>query len=220
MRLDVGMPTWSTEGPWGELADIVIDPVRQRVTHLVVQPARRHDLARLVPVDTVTTSDGRVTLSLSPSEIEQLPTVQESDFLPMGSWPKAPDGWDIGISRVLAWPYYGTDLGMGMGMASELASVTTTYDRIPAHTVEIRRASQVISSDDHVVGHVDGFVLDVDHGVTHIVLDHGHLWGHREITIPIGEVASVASDVVHLRVAKDAVGSFPSVPFVRHHRDS
>lgn len=70
MRLNVGIPTSSTQGPWGELADIVIDLVRQRVTHLIVQPARRHDRARLVPVDTVVTCDDRVTLSMSPSEIE------------------------------------------------------------------------------------------------------------------------------------------------------
>lgn len=223
MRLNVGMPTSSTDGPWGELADIVIDPVRRRVTHLIVQPDGRHDQARLIPVEAVATCDERVTLVMSPTEIERSPTVQESDFLPMGSWPEPPDGWDIGISRVLAWPYYGA--GLGLGMASEmgmdgLAGATTTYDRIPPRTAEIRRTSQVISSDNHLVGHVDGFVVDIDHGITHLVLDHGHLWGHREVTIPIGEVTSVVSDVVHLRVAKDEIGSFPSIPFVRHHHGS
>lgn len=224
MRLSVGMPTESAKGPWGELSDVVIDPVRRRVTHLVVQPEGRHDQSRLIPVEAVASCDDRLVLAWDPSQIEAAPSVQETDFLQLGQWPVPGDGWEIGISQVLAWPYYGSTFGLGMGMAPEMGlsnlPTTTTYDRIPVGTAEIRRASQVVSGDDHVVGHVDGFVVDADHGITHIVLDHGHLWGHREITIPIGEVASVVSDRVTLRADKDAIGAFPSVPFKRHHGES
>jgi hypothetical protein len=46
--------------------------------------------------------------------------------------------------------------------------------------------------------------------ITHFVLERGHLWGKREVTIPIGTVAKVETDVVTLSLSKDEVGELPS----------
>ena len=58
MRLEVGTSVRCTDGPLGELADIVIDPTQKRVTHLVVQPHHKLGAARLVPVDLAEAGDG------------------------------------------------------------------------------------------------------------------------------------------------------------------
>jgi len=94
--------------------------------------------------------------------------------------------------------------------------VSTTYDRVPPGTIEVRRSSEVRSSDDRKVGHVDGFLIDHDSKITHLVLDHGHLWGHRDITVPIVDVERASRDEVQLNVTRDAVGEYPSIPFHRH----
>jgi hypothetical protein len=86
-----------------------------------------------------------------------------------------------------------------------------TYDRIPKGEVEIRRASAVTSSDGHHLGHVDGFVVDGDEHITPLVLEHGHLWGREEVTIPIGFVARVETDAVTLSLTKDEVGQLTPV---------
>jgi uncharacterized protein YrrD len=88
--------------------------------------------------------------------------------------------------------------------------VQWSYDRIPKGDVEIRRASPVTSSDEHHLGHVDGFVVDGEGQITHLVLEHGHLWGKREVVIPIGAVASVGTDSVVLSLSKDEVGRLES----------
>jgi uncharacterized protein YrrD len=85
------------------------------------------------------------------------------------------------------------------------------YDRVPKGEVEIRRASAVASVDGHDLGQVDGFVVDAEGQITHVVLERGHLWGRREVTIPIGAVATVATDAVTLSLSKEEVGSLPSV---------
>jgi hypothetical protein len=90
-----------------------------------------------------------------------------------------------------------------------------TYDRIPKGEVEIRRASAVTSADGHQLGKVDGFLVDDDDAITHFVLERGHLWGRREVTIPIKEVAQVFTDAVTLTLTKDEVGDLPSVPVHR-----
>ena len=42
MRLELGSPVNCTDGPFGELADVVVDPTKRRVTHLVVDPDGDH----------------------------------------------------------------------------------------------------------------------------------------------------------------------------------
>ena len=85
--------------------------------------------------------------------------------------------------------------------------VTVRYDRIPKGEVELRRASAVHSSDGHHLGHVDGFVVDDEEHITHIVLERGHLWGKREIAIPVGAIAAMETDSVVLSLTKDEVGA-------------
>jgi sporulation protein YlmC with PRC-barrel domain len=215
MRIDAGTTAECTDGAGGEVVDVVVDPVRRRLTHLVVRPAGQADERRLVPVEAVEAADGQVTLSWSIAQLMAAPAVQETRFLQLDGWPHAHDGWDVGISRVFAWPYYSsTDLGVGGWR--DPGPTAVSYDRIPAGTAEIRRASAVVSSDDHLVGHVEGFVVDPGRGITHLVLEHGHLWAHREITLPVDDVESVATDAVRLRITRDAVGQAPTAPFVRH----
>ena len=86
--------------------------------------------------------------------------------------------------------YYGTVGGLGYetGPSEYDPHVTVTYDRIPKGEVEIRRASEVASADGHQLGKVDGFLVDDDDAITHFVLERGHLWGRREVTIPINAV--------------------------------
>ena len=90
-----------------------------------------------------------------------------------------------------------------------------TYDRIPKGEIEIRRNSSVSSQDGHDLGPVDGFMVADDGQITHLVLRRGHLWGEREITVPIAAVARVRTDAVTLALTKDAVGELPSIPVRR-----
>ncbi len=47
--------------------------------------------------------------------------------------------------------------------------------------------------------------------MTHVLLEQGHLWGKREITIPIGAVKEVAADGVRLNLTRDEVRELPPV---------
>ena len=68
-----------------------------------------------------------------------------------------------------------------------------------------------MSSDGHHLGTVDGFLISAESPVADVVLERGHLWGRRDVTIPIGAVAKVESDTVTLRISKDEVGDLPTV---------
>ena len=217
MRLELGSPVNCTDGPFGELADIVIDPTKRRVTHLVVAPHDDHGKARLVPIELADADQGdssAISVRCSLEEAGQLEPVEEFAYLRLGESPELEPGWDIGVESVLAQPYYGySSVGVGYETvpAEYDSHVSMTYDRIPKGEVEIRRASEVTSSDGHGLGKVDGFLVGDDDAITHFVLERGHLWGRREVTIPISAVASVHTDAVSLALTKDEVGDLPSV---------
>lgn len=222
MRLDLGSAVYCADGVYGELADVVIDPIKRQVTHLVVQPRHRHDLARLVPVDRARArapSDAEILLDYTVAEISGLEPLQKSAFLRLGEVPVEDPEWEVGIEDMLALPYYGSfassGLGTGIAPLGVDEHVTEIYDRVPKDKVEVRRASAVISCDDHRLGHVDGFVVDSEELITHLVLEQGHLWGTQEITIPINAVANIKNDEVTLGLSKDQVGELKSVPVHR-----
>jgi sporulation protein YlmC with PRC-barrel domain len=212
VRLELGKPVRCSDDELGTLADVVIDPTTKRITHLVVDPSHEDFAgARLVPVDLAKAGDDDstgISLSCTVAEAGQLPDVHEFAYLRLGEFPVDDPDWDVGVQDVLATPYYEST---GLGYAGELpANVGVTYDRVPKGEVEIRRSSAVFSGDQHHLGHVDGFVVEEDH-VTHVVLERGHLWGRREVTIPIGAVAKVENDAVTLSLSKDEVGDLPAV---------
>ncbi len=222
MRLELGSAVHCSDGEFGELADVVIDPLKRRVTHLVVAPPHRHDEARLVPIDRARPQESPQTgiqLDCTRAEVGQFQSVQRSAYLRLGEAPVEDPDWEIGVTDVLALPYYGTMTPGGVGLDVPGIGlddhVTEVYDRVPRDRIEVRRASPVISSDDHDLGHVDGFVVDEQERITHLVLEHGHLWGKREITIPVEAIASMQTDQVTLSLSRDQVGELESVPVHR-----
>ncbi len=203
MRLELGSAVRCTDQPFGELADVVVDPIARRVTHLVVQPRHRHDQARLVPVERASAAGDEIALDCSVAEVEALDPVHQSAYLRVGELPVADPDWEIGTRDVLALPLYQELDGMGTAIDPD-PHVIVNYDRIPKHEVEIRRSSAVMSSDGHRLGHVDGFLIGSGE-TADIVLERGHLWGKREIVIPAAAVARVENDLVTLSLTKDDV---------------
>ena len=211
MRLELGTPVRCTDDTFGELADVVIDPISRRLTHLVVRPHHQDGQARLVPIELAGGGDQgpEVLLGCTVDEMNKLEPVHEYAYLRLGESPAEDPDWDVGIEDVLALPYYEAD-PLGPSPIYD-TNVGMAYDRVPKGEVEIRRASAVASADGHDLGRVDGFLVDSEGQITHLILERGHLWGRREVTIPIGAVASVETDAVTLGLSKDDVGSLPSV---------
>ena len=204
----IGSDVSCTDGVCGELTRVVVDPVARAVTHLVVEPAGRQGLARLVPIGlTEPGGTGRqIRLRCTLAEFEHLGPAEETQFIP-GSQGYAA----YGPEQVLSWPYASLS-GVPGVPGDELAGVsqTVTYDTIPLGEVEIRRGEPVHATDG-AIGHVEGLVIDPrSHHVTHVLLQEGHLWGRKEVAIPVGAVTGT-DDGIRLSLSKREVGDLPPV---------
>jgi hypothetical protein len=205
MRLELGSRVDCTDESFGKLVDVVIDPTSRRVTHLVVERDRDPWLARLVPVELAEPGDeATVAVRATVEEVLGLPPVHEVAYLRLDGFPVDDPDWDVGIEEVLALPLYPT-----YSLDPAPVDYAARYDRVPKGEVEVRRASAVESADGHQLGDVDGFLVDDDQLITHVVLEQGHPWERREVVIPIGAVARVETDEVTLSLTKDEVGALP-----------
>jgi sporulation protein YlmC with PRC-barrel domain len=203
----IGAEARCTDGTCGEVTRVVVDPVARAVTHLVVEPRHRRGLGRLVPLRLVEGGGEHIRLSCSQAEFRQLDSAEETQFIPGSAGYSA-----YGPEQVLAWPYYGLGgaQGMGVGTAMDSTSQTITYDALPAGEVAVRRGDRVFATDG-AIGHVQGLVIDPrNQHVTHVLLQEGHLWGRKQVAIPIKAVAGTDTGI-RLSVSRDEVRDLPRV---------
>jgi sporulation protein YlmC with PRC-barrel domain len=208
----IGAHATCDDGPCGTVKRVVVDPLAQAVTHLVVEPRHRLGLARLVPVDLVETTADGVRIRCTMADFEALDSAEETQFVP------GTIGYEnYGPEQVLSWPYYGLHGGQAAGIAGDAVpgvSQTVTYDTVPAGEVEIRRGEPVHATDGPI-GRVHGLVIDRDsRRVSHVLLAEGHLWGRKEVAIPISAVTGV-EDGIKLRISKKEVADLPPVAIDR-----
>jgi sporulation protein YlmC with PRC-barrel domain len=215
MEFPIGAQVTCTDGVCGELRRVVIDPVARKVTHLVVEAPHRVGLGRLVPVDLVEQGGEELRLKCSQADFEKLDEAEEMQYLP-GANP----GSGYGPDETWSLPYYGLGgpgtglgslgVGSGAGAGAGNSDLPVVYDRIPLGEVEVRRGD-VVHASDGTIGKVQGIVIDPeDHQVTHVLLQEGHLWGRKEVAIPINAVSDV-KDGIRLSLTKDEVRDLPEV---------
>jgi sporulation protein YlmC with PRC-barrel domain len=208
LRLETHVQT--TDGMGGTLADVVIDPVKKSVTHVVVRAGEPDPAARLVPLQLVRGGNAPgepVSLGCTAEELGRLESVQGYAYLPVDERP-APDAqWDVGVEDVVMMPsYQGADLGVYT--ADIEPNVGVTYDRVPKGEVELRRTSAVVSSDGHDLGTVHSVAVDGG-AIGHVSVERGHLWWKGLVSVPIASVAALETNAVTLGLTKDAFSKLP-----------
>lgn len=208
----IGAKASCSDGFCGEVTRMIIDPAARTVTHLVIKPKHRGQDGRLVPLELVDTASGEIRLRCTLGEFDQLEPAEEVDPV---------EGVDYGGGYGAAESVqgYGGTGSMGVGgsvsgmpIGASLGHRTplVVQDVVPEGEAELRPGEHVHAVDGHI-GQVQGFVVDPDnHQMTHILLQEGHLWGRKEVAIPISAVTGV-DDGIRLNITKKQVEELPPV---------
>jgi hypothetical protein len=188
----IGADVSCTDGACGEVGRVIVDPAADTVTHLVVEPKHQRGHGRLVPVGLVDTGTGQIRLRCTMAEFEKLDPAEETRQLP--EEPPTPT-----ILR-------GYDPASSVGRRQYV-----TEDSVPLGEDEVRPGEHVHATDGHI-GQVRGFVVDQASQVTHVLLQEGHLWGRKEVAIPISAVTLVDGEI-RLSITKQQVQDLPPLDF-------
>jgi uncharacterized membrane protein len=108
--------------------------------------------------------------------------------------------------------YYGYYEG-GEGFYSpNIETYTVQREVIPWGEVAVHPGDVVHASDGRV-GHLDRLVADEGGQITHLALAKGHLWGKKEMLVPVSMVDHVGTDsTVYLTVDKETLGALLAIP--------
>jgi uncharacterized protein YrrD len=186
----------------GRSTSLVVNPVNERVTHLVVTEKEFPNIERLVPVENILTStQDSIQLRCNQSDLSGMQAFEETDFIGAGQLISALP-YD---SPFQVWPY-----GMYDAMPIPLE-----HDRIPVGEVVIHRGTPVEATDGQI-GKVDEFLVDPKNdSITHLVLREGHLWGKRDVTIPVSDIENITDNAIYLKLDKKSLEKLPTVPVER-----
>jgi PRC-barrel domain len=87
--------------------------------------------------------------------------------------------------------------------------------QIPPGELAVRRGTRLEATDGYV-GHVDEFVVNPVNGhITHLVMREGHLWGQKDVIIPLSAMGDTREDTVFLKLDKHQIESLPTFPLQR-----
>ena len=177
------------DGLGGTVSRLIIDPATEAVTHLVIQPKHRLGVGRLVPLDLVDTTAGDIRLRCTVEEFGELEPAQETELIDDGT-----AGLGIG------------GLNAPMGLISPVQ--TMVQDVVPLGEADVDRGDPVYALDGEI-GRIQGLLVDPDdHRVTHVLLEEGHLWGRKKVSIPVSAVTGVENGI-RLSLTKRQVEDLP-----------
>jgi len=209
MPFRIGADASCTDGACGQVSRIIVNPATREVTHLAVDPKHRHGPGRLVPVDLVDATTGQIRLRCTLAEFQALRPAQETesvrDLDPTGH------GHPDNAPKKVNWAFVGGGVVMRPGRGEPEAPPQVTVDYVPPGAVDIHRELIVRATDDDI-GQVQGLVVEPSgHQVTHVLLQAGHMWGRKEVAIPIGAVTKIGTLLIHLSLTRRQVKDLPPV---------
>ena len=103
--------------------------------------------------------------------------------------------------------------GLGVGGLAAPVGVTSAMpviiqDVVPLGEADVDRGDPVHALDGEI-GRVQGFLVDPDdHRVTHVLLEEGHLWGRKKVSIPVSAVTGVENGI-RLSLTKKQIEDLP-----------
>ena len=197
-----------TDGVCGRSVYVLINPVIDQVTHLVVKEDLSPNTEYIVPVDLVAeTTVDTIRLHCNKEDLEKMDPFIKTKFI-AEAVPDIRSGYGglYGIGSFYLLPYVTPKMTV---------YVPEENQQIPPGEMTVQRGTRVEATDGYV-GKVDEFVVNPKNGhITHLVMREGHLWGKKEVVIPLSAMGDTRDDTVFLKLDKHQIESLPIFPVNR-----
>ncbi len=199
MDIPVNADVECTDGPCGRSTYVILNPTTDQLTHLVVRHKQLPHAERLVPIDQVEeATPDLIRLRCTRHELGEMEPFIETEFV-----------------RVTVPEYVGDPNMAWSYVVPKTMSRTVEHEHIPPGELAVRRGARVDATDGHI-GRVDEFLVNPSNGhITHLVLREGHLWGQKDVAIPVSEIDYIEEKTVYLKLDKHSIEQLPVIPVHR-----
>ena len=210
MDIPVNVNVHCADGLCGRSTYVLIDPVLEQVTHLVVREAEVPHTERVVSVAEVTcTAPDVILLRCTRKKLQAMDLFAVTGYVKEDlPDPRSERLAYVGMGPYMLWPY----VIPAKGTSTRL---TVEEEQIPPGELAVHRGARVEAKDGHV-GRVDEFVVSPESGhISHLVMREGHLWGQKDVAIPVSEIDHYEQDTVFLKLTRQEIEALPTFPVRR-----
>jgi hypothetical protein len=209
MEIPLNAKVECTDGACGHSVYVLINPVLEKVTHLVVKEDSFPNTEYIVPVEVVSeTKANTIQLRCSKAELEKMDPFVKTTFVEEKVYGMdfGYGGVTYGIGSYYYLPYVDPEMTV---------QVPKEHLQIPPGELAVKRGARVEATDGYV-GKVDEFVVNPGNGhISHLVMREGHLWGKKDVIIPLTAMGEPRGDTVFLNIDKHQVELLPTFPVHR-----
>ena len=203
--IPIGAKVVCSDGREGKSTAVVVEPASKTITHVaVVEKSLLRGEERLVPIDKVekTTRD-TIHLSIPMDVVLQMPPFTNTHYLEI----------EYGESGyAYASPYM---MHSEMGLSAQPHYVTVQDYLLPEGEAAIRRG-MLVEARDGPAGQVGELLIDpASRKISHFLLMKGHMWGKKEVAIPVTDIERGEEEVIFLKIDKARIEQLPSLPVQR-----
>ncbi len=182
------------DGPAGLCTTVIVDPTTLQVTHLVVKEKKPPHTDHLVPVDQVVeTTPDLIRLACTTADLSEMAQYTVTDYRQVDI-PKTSGAW------------------AGAARSDWVRTVPVKRERIPRGELPLRRGAEAEATDGRVGQVVDLLLDPTTEQITHLVVREQHLWGSKDVILPVSVVDRVVKDTVYLTLDTETISAMLAVP--------
>ena len=199
MNIPINAKVYCQDNMCGHTQAIILNPASDVITHLVVKEHKRPHTEYLVPVNMIDASlPENIHLKIDETTLQSLPSFFDVEYI-QATVPHYVEVSEMAYVEPVAIP--------------EKKNIEEKIYHIPRNELAISQSTIVYSSDEHAIGKVDEFLIDQNGGhVTHLILREGHIFGQKDVFIPITEIETIQENSLHLKLDKENIEKLPAIP--------
>ena len=177
---------------------VILNPENDAITHVVVKESKKPHTERLVPIGMIDASlSHNVHLKFNEASLQSLPPFFDVEYI-QTNVPHYERAYNISDVSPVVVP--------------EREVIEERIYHIPLGEFTVDQGTTVYSEDGVNIGKVDEFLVGQKGTITHLILREGHIFGQKDVFIPVADIASVKEDSLHLKLDKEKVEKLPAIP--------
>jgi sporulation protein YlmC with PRC-barrel domain len=182
----------------GRSIELVIDPEDQELTHVVVREHEMPHEERLVPIEYIEYSTpSMIQLSCKLKRFQEFDLYCEKELLP-----------DTRVNPV--YDYLGNAYVFPLNK-----QIVVEHKSVPKGELPLVHHARIEALDGHL-GRLDELLVDPETDrITHLVMTEGHLFGSRDVSIPVTAIEEFDEYRIKLKLTKDEIRKLPEISIQR-----
>ncbi|MEE4194322.1 MAG: PRC-barrel domain-containing protein [Anaerolineae bacterium] len=206
MKFRKGTRMYSSVGEnIGELKRVVLDPLNNQISHLVIEKGILVKEDKVIPIGLVEDQSGdRIGLKVTAEELEEFPHFSETHFVLSTNLPDSEE--DLRTYQYVSSYHWWN--GGGLGYATPRLQ-HQRLGNIPEDAVALKEGARVMTPKGEKVGYLSSIIADSrDNAITHVVVSDGGINPTRKL-VPIFWVDKFTDNEVDLLIREKYYKNLP-----------